>query len=192
MEGGSCAWTRGTLTNQENPTVSDQTLQLLPFPPLTWRNSLWTAPFLLPGWPDFQSDGRTDANGNRLTYELFVHTPNRARIPPTDEQKRAFAELIAHAAAWKDAILEQLVSQSHDFRNWCEILANASGTEAAGNLTAELSSFTSLHRVHVCADAVIGLEFDCLADPEHAYAAMMTDGNVYFVGDSDMIYLANL
>jgi hypothetical protein len=164
----------------------EETIQIPPFPPLTWRGQSWEGEVELPSWTDFQGgDGR---------YFLVVYAKDKA--PPTPEQAAAFRYLLDNEASVFAAIGRALVEvypeeragciDAYDGDSACIEEVEASLPEVVTDVAGlrGLVGLTGVSILSVARDgmAYMGFHLGCEWDAEHGAGVMTHRGRVLVTG----------
>jgi hypothetical protein len=182
--------------------MTQQTLNVPPFPPLQWDGYFWTGEIVLPSWAGFQS--RRGAYGSVSSLDesdgraqLTVTPENdEARTPPLPDQARAFQLLLDNEPAVAGSVLRAVFAEYPRLRDsYCY------DDEEAAKLMPELGraeelrllmGLSNVHVLNVVKDglAYIGFEFGCTWDEEHGLGVMTHRDRVVEVGAADTSFLA--
>jgi hypothetical protein len=168
-----------------------ETLDLPPFPPLTWDYYFWVAELRLPSWAGFEvRHGDCQADRGALpadgTARLSI-SPNDSdtRSPPTAEQAAAFRYLLDYEAAVADAVAHALVRYcpGNAYDGDDEVLWGVSQTDDLRQLV----RLAGVHVLNVVRDGVacVGFEFSCAWDAEHGAGVMTHMGRIIATGQAD-------
>lgn len=182
-----------------------QTLDVPPFPPLTWGGYGWEGAVTLPSWAGFQNRG--GAYGSRGARKPSDGTArvrvavedDEARTPPAAAQVAAMRHLLDNEAAVASALLQAVFARYPEEK---EDYADASdlSKKQLDKLLPDLSepgglrSVMGLSTVHVLyvkkgAAAYIGFEFGCAWEEEHGAGVMTHLGRIVKVGQADTSFL---
>jgi hypothetical protein len=163
-------------------------LQHLPFPPLTWEHYFWVADLTLPSWAGFQVQHGADRDAHDAspadgTARLSISAVDSdARTLPTAEQVAAFRHLLDNEAAVADAVARALVEYcpGNAYDGDDEVLLEVSGADDLRQLV----RLIGVHVLTVARDgaACIGFEFACAWDSEHGAGVMTHLGRIVASG----------
>src|SRR5712691_6438326 len=109
---------RGAMADDLN-----QTLDLLPFPPLRWREFFWAGRVVLNSWAGFQSRlgayaGTSPGSAPEGTVRLRIAAPaDDPPVPPTPEQVAAYEYLLAHQDAIRDTLVTAIFEEYPSIRH---------------------------------------------------------------------------
>jgi hypothetical protein len=177
----------------------DESLDILPFPPLTWNKYSWTGEVRLPSWAGFQSrrgsyasvSGSGPSDGSA---RLTVDAERKAR--PTRKQATAFRHLLDNEASVAEAVGRALLDyypgeraaylDAYDLEESEEV---PEVTDLAG--LRRLVGLSSVHVLSLARDgaACIGFEFGCVWDGEHGAGVMTHLGRVIATGQADCSFV---
>lgn len=165
-----------------NPTID-----IPPFPPLTWDRYSWSGEVRLPSWAGFQSRRGAYASVSEPmpsdgTAGLTVE--GDAESLPTPEQAAAFRYLLENESAVAAAVLRALFDYYPAEREPEDVpeIADPAGLRVLVGLSA-------VHVTWVVQDGAacigIGFEFDSAWDAEHGAGVMTHQGRVIATGQAD-------
>lgn len=175
--------------------MAGETIDVPPFPRLTWDEFFWVGEVRLPSWAGFQARrgayaARSDAAPSDGTARLSVSSLDEARTPPTPEQAAALQHLLDYEAAVfaaaSAALVEYGAEHIDDFES-DEPPPEVNGVD-------DLRGLVGLYGVHVLTPskdgvAYVGLEFGCTWDEEHGAGVMLHRDRVVDVGGADSSFL---
>ncbi len=168
----------------------NRTIDIPPFPPLTWNRYSWSGEVRLPSWVGFQSRrgayaSVSDPAASDGTAGLTVE--GDAESLPTPEQAAAFRYLLEHESAVAAAVLRAIFEYYPAEREAKDVpeIADPAGLRALVGLSA-------VHVTWVVQDgaACIGFEFGCAWDAEHGAGVMTHLGWVIATGQADSSFVA--
>lgn len=176
-----------------------ETLNIPPFPPLTWDEYSWVGEVRFPSWVGFQTRGGAYASVSEEaasdgSARLTVDAEAKAR--PTSEQVAAYRHLLDNEAAVAQAVghalLEYYPGQREAYLKGYGLTASAEVPEVTD--LAGLRSLVGLSSVHVLSlardgVACIGFEFGCAWDEEHGAGVMTHRGRVIAIGQADCSFV---
>ncbi len=175
------------------------TIDVPPFPTLTFDSFCWVGSVRLRTWAGFQmrqgpyaSVSSKEASDG--TVRLFVHCPGSDPFPPTDEQVAAFAYLIQDEKSVTDSVLTAIFEGYPQFRE--ETLDAYDFSEASLDLLPEITRpeqlrpLVGLSIVHILVDAkdsrsYIGFEFGCVWEGEHGLGVMTHGDRALQIGSAE-------
>jgi hypothetical protein len=176
-------------------------LNVPPFPPLQGDEFFWMGEVVLRSWRGFQARRRPyGAVSSHLVSDGSTNltvTPQdeKARLPPTPEQVRAYQYLLDHEKAVRNSVLRAVFDYYPGERDLSD-----SDEEESEELIPEIERVGDLRRliglsnVHVLAVtknglSFLGLEFGCAWDREHGLAVMTHKDRVVAVGGAHVSFL---
>lgn len=187
-----------------------QTLDVPPFPPLTWDEYSWVGELTLPSWADFQSRGgaygarssrkRSDGTTRlRVAVDDSELEEDAPRPPPSAAQAAAMRYLLDNEARVAEAVLGAIFEQYPENRaNYGDDydLSEAELNKRLPELSdpSELKKLMGLSNVHVlyvesAKLAYIGFEFGCFWEAEHGAGVMTHRSRVAAIGHADTSFL---
>jgi hypothetical protein len=176
-----------------------ETLDMPPFPTLTWDDFFWEGKDLFPGWEGFQERGGayTSVSGkgpSRGEAKIFVATPGQKPTPPAAEQAAAYRRLKAEGPAIAGAVLaavferypELQESYAYEGDEKEEYMPDVSAPDG-------LKRLMGLGTVHLLSagkdgEAYVGFELGCTWDEEHGTGVLTHKGKVVDVGGADTAF----
>ena len=168
------------------------TLAVAGLPSLAWeRGSGWRCEAVLPAWAGFtmrDTDDQPPGKGTPTSSEVSVSFDSldvHTRTPPSPAQVETFRRLVVEGEAIRDAVLQAAFDE---FRDWLSG-KDAIAVELGGPLV-DPTQLTRLIRLNVVnisvepkgGEAQVNLDFDCMWDHEHGFMAVVTQGQVTYVG----------
>ena len=175
------------------------TLEVPPFPTLTFDDYCWVGSVRLRTWAGFQTRRGPYASvsspeASDGTVKLYVHCDGDGPVPPSAEQSAAFAYLIQDEKIVTDSVLTAIFERYPQFRE--EALDAYDDSEASLALFPEISRpeqlrpLIGLSIVHVLGDAkdgrsYVGFEFGCVWEREHGLGVMTHGDRVLAVGAAE-------
>jgi hypothetical protein len=179
------------------------TLDVPPFPPLTFGDYAWSGSILLRTWTGFQTRRGPYASVSAAevsdgTVELRVHCDGADPVPPSAEQVAAFAYLLQSEKLVTDSVLTAIFERYPQFRE--EALGSYAENEEYLAPFPEIARpdqlrpLIGLSIIHVLRDAnegrsYVGFEFGCVWEEEHGLGVMTHGDRVLEVGAADSSFL---
>ncbi len=177
------------------PKNKQPTIELPPFPQLTWNDFFWDSVVYLPSWRGFIPDQELCpwvTSGIRPDGELdlSVSSPvDEKPEPPSREQMVSYQHLIDHQESLLETVLQAIFA---DYPRLRECYADSVGDELMPPISA-VSDLLSLIRpnvVHLLGNPKdgftrVGCGFSCKWDYEHGLGVLTHRGVVIAIGESD-------
>jgi len=169
---------------------SAPTVNVPPFPPLTWSGRFWKCRTVLQSWRGFQSrqgsygavSSQAESDG---TVRLSVTPPGSARAqPPSAEQASAYRHLLDHEDEIRDAVLHVIFDAYPAMRARYPYGPALAATEMPLlDRPEQLRALVGLSVVHVLnvakgGVAYVGFEFGCTWEEEHGLGVMTHLGRI--------------
>jgi hypothetical protein len=178
-------------------------LDLPPFPRLTWDGYFWQGAVTLPSWRGFQTRQGSYARVSSSepsdgTVRLFVVPLGRSeQSPPTPEQAAGYRSLLDHEKAVSDSVLQAIFDaypqMREDYLDACDDEDDSCCPEIdRPEQLKELIGLSIVHVLTVARDgtAYVGFEFGCTWEREHGLGVMTHRDRVIRVGGADASFLA--
>lgn len=183
--------------------MTEDALNIPPFPPLRWEDYFWVGEVTLPSWAGFQSrrGGYGSVSSDKPsdgTARLSI-TPedDNTRTRPTPEQVAAFRHLLDNEAAVAAAVGRALVAYYPGEKDAYLDAYDEGEVEELPDISEpdELRTLIGLSCVHVLSviqdgAAYIGFEFGCVWDDEHGVGVMTHLGRVVATGQAAVSFMA--
>lgn len=187
-----------------------QTLDVPPFPPLTWSGYSWVGEITLPSWAGFQSRGgayglRSSRKASDGTARLHVAVDDDEledddpRPPPSAAQVKALRHLLDNEATVATKVLKAIFEIYPEEREAYkdgydltekELNERLPDLKGASGLK-KLMGLSTVHVLYVesAKSAYIGFEFGCVWEQEHGAGVMTHRNRVVEVGQADASFL---
>jgi hypothetical protein len=155
------------------------TLDLPPFPPLTWDGYSWAAEVELPAWRRFQDNDKVritvSADGGR---------------PPSRSLLATYQYVFDHDKPLADVIVSQLLARSPWLDNEEDEIDGDCRIDEPAQLCQHLRLDTVIvHEVVGEGTAYVGYAFGCDWETEHGLGVMMHRDRIVAWGGADHAYL---
>jgi hypothetical protein len=176
--------------------MAKRTIEVPPFPTLTWDHSFWTADDVLPSWagaedrsgPYSSRSGDAPSTGR---VKLFIRPPGDSVVAPSSEQIAAYQFLKQNDAVIAEAALKAIFDRYPEWKESYgyddEEAAELMPALAAPEDLRRLVGLGTAHILNIAKDghAYYGLELGCSWDDEHGVGVLFQKGRVIDVGQAD-------
>jgi hypothetical protein len=171
------------------------TLNMPPFPRLTWDQCFWVGTLSLEFWRGFQScqgpyasfSSEEPSDG---TVRINVSPSNNETAPPSLEQIRSFQHFLDNQMTISESVLKAIFAEYPAFQDF---FGEDDLLMPRIHQPEDLKKLIGLSTIHVLSipkDGFtgIGFEFGCSWDQEHGLGVLAHKGNVLVVGAAELSF----